>query len=128
MRVLLVTHYYAEHRGGVEIVAAELARRLADRRLAGRGNGVEIVWVASAGPGDASFVGRFCKPSGGTDGLQNRPTIGQRLVGSSPSAQSAASNLDGIRRLPVRAWNFTERRLGFPYPVWSPLTLLGLGQ
>jgi glycosyltransferase involved in cell wall biosynthesis len=42
VRILLVTHYYAEHRGGVEIVAGELARRLAAR-------GVDITWIASAG-------------------------------------------------------------------------------
>ncbi|HEX5760917.1 MAG TPA: glycosyltransferase family 4 protein, partial [Thermoanaerobaculia bacterium] len=41
MRVLLVTHYYPAHPGGVEIVAAELAGRLARR-------GVEIEWAASA--------------------------------------------------------------------------------
>lgn len=40
MRLLLVTHYYAEHHGGVEIVAGELAARLAER-------GTEIVWAAS---------------------------------------------------------------------------------
>jgi glycosyltransferase involved in cell wall biosynthesis len=40
MRVLLVTHYYPEHRSGVEIVAGEVARRLARR-------GVDIVWAAS---------------------------------------------------------------------------------
>ncbi len=39
MRVLLVTHYYAEHGGGVEIVAGQLAARLACR-------GVEITWAA----------------------------------------------------------------------------------
>ena len=82
MRVLLVTHYYAEHRGGVEIVAAELARRLAAR-------GVEIIWVASDGP---------------------------------------AASSTGVTRLPVSAWNLTEQRLGFPYPLWSPLALLRLSQ
>ena len=41
MRVLLVTHYYAEHGGGVEIVARELAVRLARR-------GAAITWAASA--------------------------------------------------------------------------------
>ena len=40
MRVLLVTHYYPEHRSGIEIIAHEIARRLAAR-------GVEIVWAAS---------------------------------------------------------------------------------
>ena len=84
MRVLLVTHYYAEHRGGVEIVAGELAKRLAPL-------GVETVWVASAGP---------------------------------PAARAS----QGIRRLPVPACNFTERRLGFPYPLWGPRSLLRLGR
>ncbi len=40
MRALIVTHYYAEHRGGVEVVARELAERLASR-------GFEVVWAAS---------------------------------------------------------------------------------
>lgn len=83
MRVLLVTHYYAEHRGGVELVAGELAQRLARR-------GISIDWVASEG---------------------------------APASGSAE-----VRRLPVAAWNVTERRLGFPYPLWSPLTLLKLKQ
>jgi phosphatidylinositol alpha-1,6-mannosyltransferase len=83
MRLLLVTHYYSEHRGGVEIVAGELAQRLAQR-------GVEVIWMASAG-GEA---------------VEN----------------------EGVRRLPVAAWNVTERRLGFPYPIWGPLALLGLGR
>jgi glycosyltransferase involved in cell wall biosynthesis len=66
----------------VEIVAAELARRLAAR-------GVEIIWVASGGP---------------------------------------AASSTGVTRLPVSAWNLTEQRLGFPYPLWSPLALLRLSQ
>jgi glycosyltransferase involved in cell wall biosynthesis len=84
MRVLLVTHYYAEHRGGVEIIAGELAERMAPL-------GVETDWVASAGP-------------------------------------PAARTPQGIRRLPVPAWNFTERRLGFPYPLWGPRALFRLGR
>lgn len=77
-RVLLVTHYYAEHRGGVEIVAGELARRLARR-------GAQITWVAS-------------------DATQ-------------------ADGPEGVTRLPMRSWNITERRLGFPYPIWGPISL-----
>src|ERR1051325_9381093 len=86
MRVLLVTHYFAEHRGGVEIVAGELARRLAAR-------GVQITWLASQ------------------------------------SAEPAAPAKDeAVMRRPIYAWNFTEQRLGFPYPLWSPLDLLRLSQ
>lgn len=40
MRLLIVTHYFADHQGGVEIVACQLARRLARR-------GVEVKWTAS---------------------------------------------------------------------------------
>lgn len=45
MRVLLVTHYYAAHSGGVEIVAGELAARLTRR-------GVAVEWAASAPAAD----------------------------------------------------------------------------
>jgi glycosyltransferase involved in cell wall biosynthesis len=83
MRVLLVTHYYAEHRGGVEIVAAELARRL-------HRQGIDLTWIASD--------------------------------------EGAAQEWESGRRLPVRAWNVTERWLGFPYPFWSPWALLRLGR
>jgi glycosyltransferase involved in cell wall biosynthesis len=81
MRILMTTHYYAEHRGGVEIIAEEVGRRLARR-------GAEVVWAAS---------------------------------GPAPASGEAA-----LRRLPMRALNFTERRLGFPYPLWGPLSLLRL--
>jgi glycosyltransferase involved in cell wall biosynthesis len=81
MRILLVTHYYTEHRGGIEIVAGELSERLACR-------GVEIVWMAS------------------------RP--------------SSAVPCQGISRIPMPAWNITERVLGFPYPLWGPIGLIRL--
>jgi glycosyltransferase involved in cell wall biosynthesis len=81
MRLLLVTHYFSEHRSGIALLAAELARRLAAR-------GVSIEWMASGtGQGD-------------------RP--------------------DGSQHLPVRAWNITERRFGFPYPLWGPLAICRL--
>jgi glycosyltransferase involved in cell wall biosynthesis len=78
MRVLVVTHYFPEHKSGIVVVAEELARRLAAR-------GADVEWMASVvGPG---------------------------------------AGPKGVRRLPVRAWNVTERRLGFPYPLWGPLSL-----
>src|SRR6516162_6075132 len=99
MRVLLVTHYYAEHRGGVEIVAGELARRLARR-------GIEITWVAS----------EPAEPAARAKG-EAAPALGWRggIAGQ-------------ITRWPVPAWNLTEQRLGFPYPLWPPLALLRLSQ
>jgi glycosyltransferase involved in cell wall biosynthesis len=41
MRIALVTHYYPAHRGGIELVAGELARRLAGS------HGASIDWHAS---------------------------------------------------------------------------------
>ncbi len=81
VRALIVTHYYAEHRGGVEVVARELADRLASR-------GLEVVWAAS------------------DEGLEQ--------------AEEAVS------RLTMRAWNFTERLVGFSYPLWGPISLVRL--
>lgn len=80
VRVLLVTHYYADHRGGVEIVAAELAARLAER-------GAEVTWAAS---------------------------------GPAPELPP------GVVPLPMRASNVTEQMLGFPYPLYGPVSLLKL--
>jgi len=80
LSVLLVTHYYAEHRGGVEIVAGELASRLAHR-------GVRVEWAASR-----------------------------------PAPPVAAD--EQVRPLPMATCNVTERRLGFPYPIWGPLSVL----
>lgn len=42
-KVLLVTHYYASHRAGVEIIAENIARRLAQNQ------NYEITWAASKG-------------------------------------------------------------------------------
>ena len=73
-RILVVTHYYPEHRGGVELIAQELGTRLVNR-------GFEIVWAASN-------------------------------EGVTPSETPFA-------RLSMKAWNFTERWLGFAYPFWG---------
>ena len=81
MRALIVTHYYAEHRGGVEVVARELAERLASR-------GLEVVWAASD--------------------------------------EGAEQAEEAVSRLPMRAWNFTERFMGFSYPLWGPISLVRL--
>jgi glycosyltransferase involved in cell wall biosynthesis len=80
LRVVLVTHYYPAHRGGVERIAGLLAERLADR--------LDVTWHASD-----------CDP---------------------PPAH--------IRSVPAPSWNIAERRLGVPYPVWSPGAVRRLGQ
>ena len=58
MRILMTTHYYAEHRGGVEIIAEEVGRRLARR-------GAEVVWAAS-GPAPARTGTRSTRASPAT--------------------------------------------------------------
>lgn len=85
-RLLLVTHYYAAHRGGVELVAEALARRLCTD------HGWHVVWMAS--DSDASPL--------------------------DPPAELTA--------VPARACNWTEKRLGFPWPIWSPVALRSLWQ
>lgn len=85
--VLVVTHYYAEHGGGVEIVANEVAQRLA------RG-GVRCEWMATRSPG----------------------------------ALPGAAATGRVTRLPAAGWNLTERRFGFPYPLWGPVGVVRLFQ
>lgn len=80
LRVVLVTHYYPAHRGGVERIAGLLAERLADK--------FDITWHASD-----------CDPA--------------------PAH---------IRSVPARSWNVAERRLGVPYPLWSPGAVRRLGE
>jgi glycosyltransferase involved in cell wall biosynthesis len=82
LRVVLVTHYYPAHRGGVERIAGQLAERLADV--------AQIEWHASD-----------CDPA--------------------PQAR-------GVLAVPARTCNFTERRLGFPYPLWTPAALRRLAR
>lgn len=85
LSVVLVTHYFPAHRGGVERVAGQLAQRLAAAGVA------RIDWHASD-----------CDP-----------------------APAAAA---GLRPVPASSWNVTERRLGFPWPLWSPAALWRLAR
>jgi glycosyltransferase involved in cell wall biosynthesis len=84
MRIALVTHYFPAHRGGIELVAAELARRLAARR------DVQLTWHASD-----------CDP---------------------------APTLPGVTCVSANSCNTIERRVGVPYPLWSPSALLRLAR
>lgn len=85
IRVTLVTHYFASHRGGVELVAWELASRLARSGVA------EITWWAS-------------------------------------DTDAPPDELPRLRCRAARAWNVFERRLGFPFPLWSPAALVALAR
>ncbi len=81
--LLLVTHYYPAHRGGVEIVAGKLAEYLSQEYS------VNITWAAS-----------------NTD---------------SPPLENT-----GIKYLSMKAFNWTENRIGIPYPFWDIQSLLQL--
>lgn len=54
MRLLIVSHYYPVHRGGVEQIAGQIARRLAAR-------GFEVTWAAS-GPAEEVAAGITALP------------------------------------------------------------------
>ncbi|HYN12801.1 MAG TPA: glycosyltransferase family 4 protein [Burkholderiales bacterium] len=85
LSVVLVTHYFPAHRGGVERVAGQLAERLAAAGVA------RIDWHASD-----------CDP--------------------------VPASVPGLRAVPAPSWNIAERRLGFPYPVWTPRALRRLAR
>jgi phosphatidylinositol alpha-1,6-mannosyltransferase len=76
MRIVLITHYFPAHRGGIELVAAELARQLA------AGHRAEICWHASD--------------------CDEPPSI------------------PGVKAVAAASWNAIERRIGVPYPIWTP--------
>ncbi len=68
MRVVLVTHYYPAHRGGVETVAGELARRLV------AGGDMEITWHASdCDPAPVEQgAGLRCQPAAACNAIETR--------------------------------------------------------
>jgi glycosyltransferase involved in cell wall biosynthesis len=85
LSVVLVTHYFPAHRGGVERIAGQLAERLA------RGGFADIQWHAS-------------------------------------DCDAAPAAAPGLQAVPARSCNIAERRLGFPYPLWTPAALRRLAQ
>ena len=64
MRLTLVTHYVPAHRGGVELVAAEIARRLA------ASHGAQVSWHASDCDPPPSFPGVTCYPARSWNGIE----------------------------------------------------------
>jgi glycosyltransferase involved in cell wall biosynthesis len=69
MRLTLVTHYFPAHRGGVELVAAEIARRLAAR------HGAEVSWHASDCDRPPSFPGVTCFAARSWNGIERRAGV-----------------------------------------------------
>lgn len=66
MRITLVTHYFPAHRGGIELVAAEIAKCLAAK------HGAEISWHASDCDPPPSISGVTCVPARNWNGLERR--------------------------------------------------------
>ena len=69
MRLTLVTHYFPAHRGGVELLAAEIARRLAAR------HGTEVSWHASDCDRPPSLPGVTCFPARSWNGIERRTGV-----------------------------------------------------
>lgn len=69
MRITLVTHYFPAHRGGIELVAAELARRLAAR------HGAEISWHASDCDEPPSIPGVKAVPARSCNAIERRTGV-----------------------------------------------------
>ncbi len=101
-RVLLVTHYYPEHGGGVEIVAGRLANILS--------RDVDIEWrAARVGSAPPSGVGPAGSPGGGAI-----------VLGAGSGRETS------VVRRPMRYWNGLERRFGLPIPIPSLPAILGI--
>jgi glycosyltransferase involved in cell wall biosynthesis len=70
IKILLVTHYYPEHRGGIEIVAGKLAQYLT------REGQVEITWMASnVDPHPMGIPGLCCLPMKASNWIENKIRI-----------------------------------------------------
>jgi len=78
MRIALVTHYFPAHRGGIELVAGELAKRLAES------HGAEISWHASDTDPPPQLAGVACVPASAWNGLER--ALGVPYPVWSPSA------------------------------------------
>ncbi len=84
MRILIISPYFENHGGGVEIVAGQIARQFC-------AGGCDVTWLAT---------------------------------GAAPD--ELPEEIEGIRVVPVAAWNWTERHLGIPYPLIWPWAIVVL--
>lgn len=67
LKILLVTHYYPEHRGGVEIVAGKLAEYLLQE------GDIEIIWMASnTNPHPVDTLGLRCLPMKASNMIEDK--------------------------------------------------------
>ncbi len=63
LRIVLVTHFYPAHGGGIERVAAQLAAAMAK-------SGAEVVWCASDTDAPPSLPGVHCEPMGAFNAIE----------------------------------------------------------
>ncbi len=97
--LLLVTHYYAEHGGGVEIVAGQLAGLLSDK--------FDIEWRADG----AKASGEAASEAGRVD---------------TAFVATAGGGAGGPTRRPIRCWNGIERQFGLPVPIPFPTAVVAV--
>lgn len=69
MRITLVTHYYPAHQGGIELVAAQIAKRLAADHDA------EISWHASDCDPPPNIPGVSCVPAPSCNAIERRSGV-----------------------------------------------------
>ncbi|MDT3400507.1 glycosyltransferase family 4 protein, partial [Streptomyces sp. B1866] len=132
LRVLLVSHYYPPHVGGIENVvhqeAAHLARQGAEVTVLTSGTREEARGTRERargargrpeGPGGEteSPSGGTESPRGETDGTRGE-TDGTR--GRAETGPRPGGTPQGVRVVRIAAWNGAERRAGVPFPVLSP--------
>lgn len=92
MRIALVTHYYPAHRGGIELVAAAIAQRLA------ASHGAEISWHASDCDPSPEIPGVECVPARTWNAIEERYGIPYPLwsLGALRRVASAARTADAV--------------------------------
>jgi glycosyltransferase involved in cell wall biosynthesis len=92
MRLTLVTHYYPAHRGGIEIVAGEIARHLAASHAA------EVAWHASDCDPPPAIPGVACFPARAWNGIERRAGVPYPLwsVGALRALARAARSADAV--------------------------------
>lgn len=83
MRIVLVTHFFPAHGGGVEKVAAQLAARMA-------ADGAEVVWFASDTDAPPELPGVQCHPMATFNGVERLSGFPYPLWGPRSLARLAA--------------------------------------
>ncbi|HEX4928025.1 MAG TPA: glycosyltransferase family 4 protein [Burkholderiales bacterium] len=125
MRLALVTHYYPAHGGGIELVAAQLAGRLAS------GDAIAIAWHASDCDPPPAIAGVRCVPGHACNAIERRSGVPYPLwsLRGLKQVARAASTADVVHihdclYLPNLAAFAAARRAGRPVLVTQHVGLV----